>query len=290
MKPSSSKSVRIGLVQMSMEASRDANLTKALQSARALSEKGAQIICLPELFLHPYFCQGKDPSLFSLAEPIPNAITDAFATVARETGTVILLPLYEKTSLGTYFNSIAVIGVSGDILGVYHKLHIPSLPPDLYAENFYFAKGDTDVLVVDTPYAKIAPLICYDQWFPEAARIAATQGAQILFYSTAIGWPVGPRAQAQALDRAEHEAWQVIQRSHSIANNVFVAAVNRIGREKNLTFWGTSFVSDPYGTVIAKASTDQEEDLITECDLSLIDTMRADWPFLDERRITCDYV
>lgn len=278
----------LGLIQMSMSAQRDENLAYALEHTRSLAMQGAQIICLPELFLDPYFCQEKDTKQFSLAESIPGDTTEVFSNLANETKTVILLPLFEKTSDGKYYNSIAVIGPSGTILGVYHKMHIPSLPPDLYAENYYFQKGDKGFVVIDTPYAKIAPMICYDQWFPEGARIAAVHGAQLLFYPTAIGWPTGPRAQAEKLDRAEHEAWQVIQRSHAIANNVFVAAVNRIGREANLQFWGTSFVSDPYGSVIAKASTDAPEDMIVQCDLAIIDQMRTDWPFLDERRIRCE--
>ncbi|MBI2483691.1 carbon-nitrogen hydrolase [Candidatus Uhrbacteria bacterium] len=288
MKSTTNKKATIGLVQMRMSAERDANLAYALEHARALAMRGAQIICLPELFLNPYFCQTKDSSLFDLAESIPGPATDDFALLASETKTVILLPLFEKSADGRYFNSIAVIGTTGKILGVYHKMHIPSLPPDLYAENFYFEKGDTGFIVIDTPYASIAPLICYDQWFPESARIAAANGAQILFYPTAIGWPTGPRLQAETLDRAEYEAWQVIQRGHAIANTVFVAAANRVGHEANLKFWGTSFVSNPYGTLIAKASTDKAEDLIVECDLSIIDQMRADWPFLDERRIKCE--
>lgn len=277
--------IKLGLIQMDMKARRDENLAYALEHTRMLAERGAQIICLPELFLHPYFCQQKDQSFFELAEPIPGDTTKEFSALARKTKTVIIVPLFEKTASGKYFNSAAVVGPSGDILGVYHKMHIPSLPPDLYAENYYFEKGDKGFVVIDTPYAKIAPMVCYDQWFPESARIAAARGSQILLYSTAIGWPTGPRAQADTLDRAEHEAWQIIQRSHAIANNVFVAAINRIGTEENLTFWGTSFVSDPYGTVIAKSSCDKAEDILVECDLAMIERMRVDWPFLEERRI-----
>lgn len=288
MKATSKKSVTLGLIQMGMSTDRGENLSYALEHTHALALQGARIICLPELFLDPYFCQEKDTKLFALAETIPGDTTDTFSKLAKETSTVILVPLFEKTSDGAYFNSVAVIGPAGTILDVYHKMHIPSLPPDLYAENYYFQKGDKGFVVIDTPYAKIAPMVCYDQWFPEGARIAAAHGAQILFYPTAIGWPTGPRVQAEKLDRAEHEAWQVIQRSHAIANNVFVAAVNRIGSEANLKFWGTSFVSDPYGTVIAKASTDAAEDMIVQCDLTLIDQMRTDWPFLEERRIRCE--
>lgn len=282
------KIVTIGLIQTKPKAETENNLAAACLRIEAAAQQGAQIMCLPELFLYPYFCQHKDKSFFELAEEIPGTTTQALGDLAKKTGTVILIPLFEKTRDGKYFNSVAVMGPKGEVLDVYHKMHIPSLPPDLYAENFYFEKGDRGFLAVDTPFAKIAPLICYDQWFPEGARIVASQGAKILFYPTAIGWPTGERAQKQELDRAEHEAWQIIQRSHSIANNVFVAAVNRVGTEKNLTFWGTSFVSDPYGRVLTKASTDAEETRIVECDLSLIDQMRSDWPFLDERKIHCE--
>lgn len=261
-------------------------LEKAIAACRDVAAKGANIICLPELFLSPYFCQGeKDDKNFELAESVPGPTTNALAQVAKETGTVILCPIFEKTSEDRYFNSIAIIGTKGEIIGVYHKMHIPSQPPDLYAENYYFEKGDGGFPAFDTPFGKIGTLICYDQWFPEAARVASTNGAEILFYPTAIGWPIRDRAD---LNAAEHEAWQVIQRSHGIANNVFVVAVNRTGVEADLDFWGTSFVSDPYGRVLAKASSDKEENLVVECDLSVIQSMRTEWPFLLERRVECE--
>ncbi|MBI5412008.1 carbon-nitrogen hydrolase [Candidatus Peregrinibacteria bacterium] len=274
--------VRLGLVQMKMDQAPQKNLQKALKSIQELAKKGAQIIVLPELFLSPYFCQEKNPKTFELAETIPGPTTEALMKVAGETKTVLVVSLFEKTVQKKYFNSIAMIGPDGKLLGTYHKMHIPSLPPDLYAENYYFEKGDEGFKVFDTPYGRIAPMICYDQWFPEGARVAAAKGAQILVYPTAIGWPLMDRAE---LNTAEHDAWQIIQRSHSIANNVFVTAVNRIGIEGNLNFWGTSFISDPYGRVLAKASTDREENIIVPLDLSVIDSMRAEWPFLDERRI-----
>ncbi|MFH0820763.1 MAG: carbon-nitrogen hydrolase [Candidatus Peregrinibacteria bacterium] len=278
--------VSIGLVQMQCNEDPAENLAKAIAGIRACAKKGAQIIALPELFLSPYFCQGKkDGKWFETAEYIPGSTTEALGKVALETKTVLIVSLFEKTANRKYFNSVAVLGPDGKVIGVYHKMHIPSLPPDLYAENYYFEKGDLGFQVFDTPYGKIAPMICYDQWFPEGARIAASKGAQILFYPTAIGCP---KTNPQWKKDAEHEAWQTIQRSHSIANNVFVAAVNRMGVEDNLKFWGTSFVSDPYGRVIAKASTEKEENLIVECNLSAIDEMRKEWPFLKELRIRND--
>jgi N-carbamoylputrescine amidase len=279
----SSRKIKIGLVQMKCGGDSEANLQKAISGIVHAAARGAKIVCLPELFLSPYFCQGpKDKRHFNLAESIPGPTTGALGAIAKKHKLVIVCSLFEKNPTGKFFNSAAVIGTGGEILGVYHKMHIPSLPQDLYAENYYFEKGDKGFIVVNTPYGKIAPLICYDQWFPEAARIAAAKGAQILFYPTAIGWPKTDRGDLQ---RAEHEAWQVIQRSHAIANNVFVAAVNRIGTEGNMKFWGTSFVSDPYGRVLAKASSEKEENLVVACDLSVIDEMRKDWPFLEERRI-----
>lgn len=280
--------VTIGLIQTQPTPDAKKNLAIACLRIEEVAKQGAQIICLPELFLNPYFCQTKDDRIFNFAQTIPGPMTDMLGELAKKTKTVILVPLFEKTSEGKYFNSTAVLGPDGALIGRYHKMHIPSLPPDLYAENYYFAKGDLGFTVFDTPYAKIAPMICYDQWFPEGARIAASKGADILFYPTAIGWPQGPRAQKAELDRAEHEAWQIIQRSHSIANNVFVAAVNRVGTEGNIKFWGTSFVSDPYGQILQKASTDEEENLIVACDLNIIEKMRKDWPFLHERRIQCE--
>lgn len=262
------------------------NLAHAIEEIKKTADSGAQIVCLPEFFLSKYFCQGpKDDKNFKLAEPIPGPTTEVLGKLALQYKIVILCSLFEQADRGKYFNSIAVIDTQGKIAGVYHKMHIPSIPSGLYSEDYYFHKGDKGVIVVDTPYGKIAPLICYDQWFPELARIAAVKGAQIIFYPTAIGWPHdNPKWKRQA----EHEAWQIIQRSHAIANNVFVAAVNRIGVEGDLKFWGTSFVSDPYGRVITMAATDKEENVVVECDLTLIDKMRKDWPFLKERRIMCE--
>lgn len=273
----------IGLVQMNCLGTVEENLEKALKKTEECAKAGAQIIVLPELFLSHYFCQGpKDDKYFDLAESIPGPTSEAFGKIAKKYQAVILVSLFEKTQKGKFFNSIAVVGTKGEIIGVYHKMHIPSLPPGLYSEDYYFSKGDEGFKVFDTPYGKITPLICYDQWFPEGPRIAASKGAQILIYPTAIGWPQMDR---KWKNEAEHEAWQITQRSHGIDNNVFVAAVNRIGLEADLKFWGTSFISDPYGRMLAKASSDTEENIVFQIDLDLIEEMRTEWPFLDERRV-----
>lgn len=275
--------VKIGLVQMKCETEATANLKKAVAQVEVLAKQGAQIICLPELFLSPYFCQGPlNDDYFRLAESIPGPTTRVMSELAKKYQVVLIVSLYEKAESGKYFNSVAVLGIGGECLGIYRKMHIPSQPPGLYSEDHYFSKGEEGFKVFDTPYGKIAPMICYDQWFPEGARIAAAQGAQILFYPTAIGWPQRDRSEISA---AEHEAWQITQRSHGIDNGIFVAAVNRIGVEGDLNFWGTSFVSDPYGRVLSKASSDTEENLLVTVDLDVIDSMRSEWPFLQERRI-----
>lgn len=274
------KVVTLGLVQMHCSKNPKENLAKALEKAEQCASSGAQIIILPELFLSQYFCQGKDDKNFNLAETIPGPTTEVFGKLAKKTKTVIVCSLFEKTSKGKYYNTIAVVGMDGKVLGTYRKMHIPSLPPEYYAEDYYFERG-SEVQVFETPYGKIAPLICYDQWFPEAARLAAVKGAQILIYPTAIGWPMNNPEWKKS---AEHEAWQITQRSHGIDNNLFVAAVNRVGKEAELKFWGTSFVSDPYGRVLAKASTDAEENIIVSCELNVTNEMRKEWPFLEERQ------
>lgn len=273
--------VTLGLVQMAMSDDREANFAKAEAAIKDMAHKGAQIVSVSELFLSPYFCQTKDDTFFSLAEEVPGPGTQVFSRIAKETGVVIIGSLYEKAE-GRRFNTAVVFDVDGAFLGKYRKLHIPDDPEHGYSETYYFEKGDMGVQVFDTKFAKIAPMICWDQWFPEIARIAASKGAQILFYPTAIGW--SEHVDPKPIQGAEHEAWQTIQRSHSIANGVFVAAVNRVGVEDELNFWGTSFVSDPFGRFVARASADKEENLLAACDLSLIDTMRRDWPFLDSRR------
>ncbi len=282
------KIVTIGLIQSKVSADAAANLIKTEEMIRQAAQKGAQIVCLPELFLSPYFCQGpKDKNNFKLAETVPGPTTALLSKLAKEYRVVILCSIFEKTKEKKYYNSLVVIGTRGQIIGTYHKMHIPSLPIDYYSENYYFQKGDTNFKVFKTEYGTIGTLICYDQWFPEAARIAAAKGAQILFYPTAIGWPEG---NPKWKKKAEHEAWQITQRSHGIDNNLFIAAVNRIGLEKNIRFWGGSFVSDPYGRVLAQASTNKEEILIVPIDFSVTEKMREEWPFLDERRIKMENI
>lgn len=277
--------VRVGLVQMEMSANRDENLKKAIAGIRDLAERGAQIVCLSELFLSRYFCQSKDDSFFNLSEPIPGLSTDLLMQVAKETGVVIIASLYEKFE-SKHFNTAVVIDADGSFLGIYRKMHIPNDPEHGYGETYYFDAGDLGFKVFETKFGRVAPMICWDQWFPEGARIAASHGAQILFYPTAIGW--NEKVDPPAIQEAEHEAWQTVQRSHSIANNVFTVAVNRTGKEDDLTFWGTSFVSDPYGRFIGKASVEKPENLLVTCDLNLIDSMRKDWPFMDARRVRYD--
>lgn len=278
------REITLGLVQMRVAQSSEENLNQAIKAIEDCAARGAQIIALPELFLAPYFCQGKDQKKFELAETIPGPTSDALSKVAAEKKVTIIVSIFEKTTDAKphFFNTNICIGPDGKILGKYRKIHIPSQPPDLFAEDFYFEPGDLGIPVFETPLAKVSALICYDQWFPEIARAAASKGAEIIFYPTAIGWD--PRL-PKDISAAEHEAWQTIQRSHSIANNIFVAAINRTGTEENIDFWGTSFVSDPYGRVLGKASTDKAENLIVKCDLDTIDYMRKEWPFLDERRL-----
>lgn len=282
-----SKKVTIGLVQMACGDNPLENLRKAVAGARSCAKRGAHIVSFSELFLSKYFCQGKHKKYFKLAESIPGKTTDILGKTAREWKITIVVSLFEKAG-SKFFNSTAIIGPNGNIIGKYRKIHIPALPPGIYDEGFYFAPGNLGFPAFQTQRAKISALVCYDQWFPEAARVSAVHGAQILFYPTAIGWPVGNNAQRKNLDKTEYEAWQITQRSHGIDNNIFVAAVNRVGIEGNLKFWGTSFVSDPYGRVLAKASSDREENLVATCDLAVIDEMRKEWKFLDERKIRCE--
>ena len=277
------KVVTVGLIQMKISNSASVNLERAEGFIKQAAEKGAQIICLPELFLSPYFCQGpKDKKNFVLAEPIPGPTTKALSKLAKEYNVVIICSIFEKTKDKKYYNSVAVVGAKGEIIGTYRKMHIPSLPIDYYSENYYFKKGETNFKVFKTEYGTIGTLICYDQWFPEAARLAAAKGAQIIFYPTAIGWPEG---NSQWKKKAEHEAWQTTQRSHGIDNNIFIATTNRIGLEGDIKFWGSSFASDPYGRLLSEASSDKEEILIVPVDFSVTEEMRKEWPFLKERRI-----
>ncbi len=277
------KFVTIGLIQNKVSSDAAANLAKTEKMIRQAAHRGAQIICLQELFLSKYFCQGpKDKKNFALAETIPGPTTKALSKLAKEYRVVIVCSIFEKTKDKKYFNSVAVLGTKGEMVGTYRKIHIPSFPVEYYSENYYFENGKPDFKIFKTEYGNIGTLICYDQWFPEAARLAAIKGAQIIFYPTAIGWPEG---NPKWKKKAEHEAWQITQRSHGIDNNIFIAAANRIGLEKDIRFWGSSFVSDPFGRLLARASTNKDEILIVPIDFSVTEKMREEWPFLNERKI-----
>jgi N-carbamoylputrescine amidase len=272
--------VKVGLVQMSCGENPAANLTKAIERVKAAAKKGAQIVCLQELFRSRYFCQSEDHRNFKLAESIPGPSTEALGVLAREKEIVIVASLFERRSAGIYHNTAVVIDADGSLAGKYRKMHIPDDP--LYYEKFYFTPGDLGFPSFQTRYAKIAVLVCWDQWFPEGARAAALSGAQILFYPTAIGWiPGEPRAVAQN----QRNAWEIIQRSHAVANGVYVASVNRVGREGKIKFWGHSFVAGPFGELVAHAGGEREEVLIAKCELQKIEETRQSWPFLRDRRI-----
>jgi N-carbamoylputrescine amidase len=273
-------SVSIGLVQMTCDQRPEANLKKAIGRIEEAAKRGAQIVCLQELFRSQYFCQTEDIELFKLAETIPGPSTDALGKVAKKNKVAIVASLFEKRAAGLYHNTAVIIDADGKIAGKYRKMHIPDDP--LYYEKFYFTPGDLGFQTHDTKYGKIGTLVCWDQWFPEAARLTSLKGAQFLFYPTAIGWLP---EENDEMNLAQHSAWETIQRAHAIANGVFVVVVNRVGREGALTFWGQSFVADPFGRIIAKASSDKEEVLVVECDLSRIEETRQNWPFLRDRRI-----
>jgi N-carbamoylputrescine amidase len=280
--PSRKKQNRVilGLVQMSAGDNLDANLAKAVARIEAAAKKGARIICLQELFRSRYFCQSENHENFKLAETIPGPTTEILGELARENEIVIVASLFERRSAGVYHNTAVVIDADGCIAGKYRKMHIPDDP--LYYEKFYFTPGDLGFPSFDTRYARVAALVCWDQWFPEGARLAALGGAEILFYPTAIGWiPNEPRAVAQN----QRAAWQLIQQSHAVANGVFVASVNRVGREGKIKFWGQSFVAGPFGEIVARAGGDREEILLARCDLGKIELTRQSWPFLRDRRI-----
>ncbi len=272
--------INVGMVQMSCVPKPETNLRKAIAGINEAAKRGAQIICLQELFRSQYFCQTENIELFKLAETIPGPSTDALSKVARQKNVVIIASLFEKRAAGVYHNTAVMIDASGKIVGKYRKMHIPDDP--LFYEKFYFTPGDLGFQTHNTAYGKVGTLVCWDQWFPEAARLTALSGAQFLFYPTAIGWL--PDEQP-AMNEAQHSAWETIQRGHAIANGIYVVVINRVGREGKLTFWGQSFVADPFGRIIAKASTDQEEVLVVECDPSKIEETRQNWPFLRDRRI-----
>ncbi|MGA7857265.1 MAG: carbon-nitrogen hydrolase [Terracidiphilus sp.] len=281
----------IGLVQMRMQPDPEANLASAVRHIREAARLGANIVCLPELFRAQYFCQREDIRLFDLAEPIPGPSTTRLAEVAREARVAIIASLFERRAPGLYHNTAVTLNVDGSIASVYRKMHIPDDP--LYYEKFYFAPGDLGFRAVDTAFGRVGTLVCWDQWYPEGARLTALQGAEVLFYPTAIGWHP---AEKNEFGAAQYEAWQTIQRAHAIANGVYVAGVNRVGHEHGdvlgnratgpgLEFWGGSFLADPFGRIVAKASHDSEEILLGEIDLALIEDTRRNWPFLRDRRI-----
>jgi N-carbamoylputrescine amidase len=275
---------RIGLVQMACSLDPNENLAKAEWRIREAAGKGAQIVCLQELFRSQYFCRQEDPALFDLAEPVPGPTTETLARLARELQVAIVGSVFERRAAGVYHNTALVIDADGSLLGIYRKMHIPDDPG--YYEKYYFTPGDLGFPCFDTRFARVAPLVCWDQWYPEAARLAALAGAQVLFYPTAIGWHPAEKAREGA---AQLDAWRTIQRAHAIANGLYVAAINRVGHEgppqTGLEFWGGSFVADPFGKLLAEASHDAEETLIVECDPRRIEEARRNWPFLRDRRI-----
>ncbi|GFK94013.1 N-carbamoyl-D-amino acid hydrolase [Fundidesulfovibrio magnetotacticus] len=280
------KPYTLALVQMAPAETTRASVEKAADLVREAGKQGASLVCLPELFATPYFCQTEDHAHFALAEPIPGPTTQALALAAKDAKATVVIPLFERRASGLYHNSLAVAGPDGNLLGVYRKMHIPDDP--LFYEKFYFTPGDLGFKRFDTPVGPIGTLICWDQWYPEAARLTALRGADILFYPTAIGWHPSEKAQYGTEQR---EAWMTIQRSHAIANGCYVASVNRVGHEippsggDGLEFWGSSFVCGPMGTIIAEASTVLEEIILAEIDPQKVDTTRTHWPFLRDRRI-----
>jgi N-carbamoylputrescine amidase len=277
--------LKIGLVQMRCSSNPSENLSNAERLVREAARRGAKIICLQEIFTTQYFCQVEDHKYFQFAESIPGPSTEQLSRVAKELEIVIVAPLFEKRAAGLYHNTAAIIDADGRYLGKYRKMHIPDDP--LFYEKFYFTPGDLGFKSWETKYAKIGVLVCWDQWYPEGARLTAMSGAQILFYPTAIGWHPSEKKEFGV---RQHSSWETIQRSHAIANGCYVAAPNRIGHEApdggpGIEFWGQSFVADPSGQIIAKASFDQEEVLIAEVDLDALDLQRTHWPFLRDRRI-----
>jgi N-carbamoylputrescine amidase len=275
---------QVGLLQHACSPDPAENLALALKAAHSAADQGAQIICTQELFRSQYFCQTEDHACFELAEPIPGPSTQAFQEFAKAREVVVIASLFERRAPGLYHNTAVIIDADGALLGRYRKMHIPDDP--LYFEKFYFTPGDLGFRAWQTRYAKIGVLICWDQWYPEAARLTALQGAEILFYPTAIGWHPAEKAQA---GETQHASWETIQRGHAIANGCYVAAPNRVGHEKlsgeGIEFWGQSFVSGPSGELLAKAGVDKPETLVVAVDLDRVDTTRTHWPFLRDRRV-----
>jgi N-carbamoylputrescine amidase len=274
------KKISVALIQMSCSADPARNLRTALDKIASAAKKGAKLVCLPELFRSLYFCQKQDYKCFQLAEPIPGPTTQALSNAAKKHKITLVSSLFEKRTGGLYHNTAVVFGPNGKILGTYRKMHIPDDPG--FNEKFYFTPGDTGFQPIDTPAGRLGVLVCWDQWYPEAARLMALRGAQILIYPTAIGWARGERKE---VCQDQRSAWQTIQRSHAIANGLFVLSINRTGRENNLDFWGTSFISNPIGHVDSEASTDRPEILHATLNLSETTTTRQHWPFLRDRRI-----
>lgn len=275
-----SKKITIGLIQQSCGSNPEDNLSETSERIRQAAKKGARIICLQELFSTQYFCNVEEYTHFSLAEEIPGLSTRHMQKLAAELKAVIIVPLFEKVDPGIYYNTAAVIDADGSYLGKYRKNHIPDDPG--FYEKFYFSPGDTGYQVFKTKYAKIGVLICWDQWYPEAARITSLMGADIIFYPTAIGWA---SSQNKEVNTEQYDAWMTVQRGHAIANGIHVAAVNRTGNEGDMNFWGGSFVADPFGKIIYQARNDKEEIGVVETDLSKSDFYRIHWPFLRDRRI-----
>ncbi len=282
----SARRFKVGLVQMSMSADPSKNLDKAAARVEEAARLGAEVVCLPELFRSAYFCQREEAALFDLAEPVPGPSTERLSAVARAAGVAVVAPVFERRAAGLYHNSAAVLDADGSLRGLYRKMHVPDDPA--FYEKYYFAPGDLGFQAFDVRAGRIGTLICWDQWYPEGARLTALRGASVLFYPTAIGWHPHEKARHGA---AQRDAWRTVQRGHAIANGVYVAAVNRVGFEPGaagqagLEFWGTSFLCDPFGVVLAEASTDKEEILVGEIDPGRIEEVRRNWPFLRDRRI-----
>jgi N-carbamoylputrescine amidase len=272
--------VNLGLIQTHAANDRADNLRRTVALIREAGKRGAQIVCLQELFLTPYFCKREDTTLFDLAEPVPGETTKQLEDLARELGVVIIASLFEKRAPGIYHNTAAIIDADGSYLGKYRKMHIPEDPG--FNEKFYFTPGDLGYRLWRTKFANIGVLVCWDQWYPEAARLTAMTGADILFYPTAIGWLKSEKAE---LGKAQHCAWETVQRGHAVANGCYLAAVNRVGTEEETEFWGQSFVANPYGEIVSIGSASKEEVLIVPCDLKAVEDFRRIWPFFRDRRI-----
>ena len=277
---------RVGLVQMAMSTDPGENEEKAAARVEEAARRGAEVVCLPELYRSPYFCQREDHAFFDLAENVPGPSSERFQAVARKAGVAVIVPIFERRAPGLYHNSALLVDADGTLRGTYRKMHIPDDPA--FYEKFYFTPGDLGFRAFDLAPGRVGTLICWDQWYPEGARLTALQGAAILFYPTAIGWHPAEKARFGA---AQRDAWQTIQRSHAIANGVYVGSVNRVGFEAGaagqagLEFWGSSFLCDPFGQVLVEGSTDREEILVGEVDLARIEEVRRNWPFLRDRRI-----